>query len=266
MSTGQAHQYIEGMAPWAGDTDVGGVILLRGLEMMERIEEGRVMAEAGTKRTRILIVEDEGLFRGLLEQVLAAEPLLDVVGSAADGETAIRLAEALRPDVVLMDIELAGPIDGIKAAEHIKRERPETGIVILSAHKEKQYIASLPLGRTPGWSYLLKQSVGDINTLVRAIHGSASGLMVLDPGVVAGLRPREGTRVARLTPRQQEVLKLMAQGYNNATIAERLHLGEKSVENYINAVYQELQLTAEERIHPRVKASLIYLEESQSKS
>lgn len=224
---------------------------------------GLPLATKSAGKIRVLIVEDEGLFRDLLRRVLSGEPRLEVVGAAADGETAVRLARELAPQVVLMDIELAGEMDGVTAGKRIKEERLETGIVLLSAHKEKEYLASVPLGQAAGWSYLLKQSVADASALVRAIQGSASGLMVLDPAIVAGLKPREGSRLARLTARQREVLELMAQGYNNAAIAEKLHVGEKSVENYINAIYQELQLSGGERVHPRVKATLIYLEESQ---
>ena len=94
-----------------------------------------------------------------------------------------------------------------------------------------------------GWSYLLEQSVGDTGALVRAIEGSAAGFVVLDPTVVSGLKPLQGSFSTRLTPRQREVLALMAEGYNNAAIAEKLVLGLKSVENYVNAIYQELSFT-----------------------
>ncbi|MBI4186757.1 MAG: response regulator transcription factor [Chloroflexi bacterium] len=217
------------------------------------------------KTTKVLIVEDEPLFSELLRHILAAEPGLEVIGAARDGEAAIRLARQLTPDVVLMDIELVGELDGIEAAQRIKRERPQTGIVILSAHAERRYITSLPLAESPGWSYLLKQTVPDIATLVRAIQGSISGMVMLDPAVMAGLRPRQGSSVAKLTPRQQEVLELIAQGHNNAAIAQQLTLTEKSVETYINAIYQELNLSGEPDIHARVKATLVYLRDSQNR-
>ncbi len=215
--------------------------------------------------TRILIVEDEALFSELLRRTLSAEPGLEIVGVAGDGETAVRLAGETRPDAVLMDIELPGELDGIDAALRIKRERPQTGIVILSAHKDWRYVTSLPLEESWGWSYLLKQTVPDMDTVVRAIQGSIRGMVVLDPAVVASLKPRRGSAVARLTPRQREVLELIAQGYNNAGIAQRLYLAEKSVESYINAIYQELQLSGEQDVNARVKATLLYLQDSQSR-
>lgn len=211
----------------------------------------------------MLIVEDEPLFRELLRRTLSAEPVLKVVGLAEDGETAIRLAREREPDAVLMDIELPGELDGIEAALRIKQERPQTGIVILSAHKDRRYLTSVPFGESPGWSYLLKQTVPDLDTVVRAIQGAVSGMVVLDPAVVAALRPRHGSTLAGLTPRQQQVLELIAQGHNNAAIAQRLVLTEKSVETYINAIYQELGLSGERDIHARVKATLFYLLESQ---
>ena len=215
--------------------------------------------------TRLVIVEDHSLFRELLRRTLSAEVGLEVVGEAEDGETAVRLAREASPDVVLMDIELSGKMDGIEAALRIKEERPQTGVVILSVHSDRRYVTSLPLEDTQGWAYLLKQTVPDLTTLVRAIEGSKMGLVVLDPAMVGSLRPRQGSAVARLTPRQQEVLELIAQGYNNAAIADRLRLSGKSVETYINAIYQELHVSGEPDIHARVRATLAYLQESQSR-
>ena len=104
--------------------------------------------------------------------------------------------------------------------------------------------------------------MSDADSLVRAIEGSAAGLVVMDPTVVNGMKPRSGSITARLTPRQQEVLSMMAQGYNNTSIAERLVLGTKSVENYINAIYQELSLSHDGTLHPRVQAVLSYIRDS----
>ncbi|TET74190.1 MAG: response regulator transcription factor [Dehalococcoidia bacterium] len=215
--------------------------------------------------TRVIIVDDEALFRELLSRTLSAEPGLEGVGVAEDGETAIRRAIDERPDVVLMDIELPGELDGIEAALQIKKERPETGVVILSVHSERRYVTSLPLEDIQGWAYLLKQTVPDLATVVRAIQVSKAGMVMLDPAVMAGLRPRQGSAVARLNPRHQEVLELLAQGYSNAAIAQRLRLSRKSVETYINAIYQELHLSHEPDIHARVKATILYLESSKSR-
>ena len=216
-------------------------------------------------KTKLLIVEDEALFRELLQNALSAHPGYEVAGVTQDGETAIILAKEVIPDVVLMDIELAGKIDGIEAAIQIKKESPQTGIVILSSHSDRRYVTSLPLESSRGWAYLLKKTVSDLESVVRAIEGTKAGMVVLDPAVVMGLRPKQGSNLARLTPRQQEVLELLAQGYSNASIARRLTLSEKSVETYINAIYQELHLSNEPDIHARVKATISYLHDSQSR-
>jgi DNA-binding NarL/FixJ family response regulator len=221
--------------------------------------------EVPMQTTRLIVVDDEPLFRELLCRTLSAEQGLQVVGVAGDGETAIRLAKQEKPDVVIMDIELPGKLDGIEAALQIKKERPQTGIVILSVHSERRYVTSLPLETMQGWAYLLKQTAPDLATLVRAIQGSKAGMVVLDPAVVSNLRPKQGSALARLNPRHQEVLELLAQGYSNAAIAQLLNLSRKSVETYINAIYQELHLSHEQGIHARVKATLLYLEGSRSR-
>lgn len=223
------------------------------------------MVGMGLAPTRILIVEDEALFREMLSRTLTTEPGLEVVGVATDGETAVRLAGELEPDAVIMDIELPGEMDGIDAALKIKERRNQTGIVILSIHKDRRYVTSLPLSESPGWAYLLKQTVPDLASVMRAIQGSVDGMVVLDPEVVEGLQPRRGSAAAGLTPRHRQVLELIAQGYNNTTIAQRLSLTEKSVETYINSIYQVLQIPGEEGVHARVKATLVYLQDSQNR-
>ena len=214
---------------------------------------------------KVLIVEDERLFGELLCQTLSAEPSIEVVDVVADGETAVSLATTVHPDAVLMDVELQGPMDGITAAIEIKKERKETGIVILSAHHNRRYLSSLPLESLPGWSYLLKQSVPDVATLVRAIQGSIAGMIMLDPEVVSLLTPRAGSKIAGLSRRQQDVLELIAQGHNNTEIAHRLGLARKSVETYINALYRDLELPAEDKVNLRVSATILFLDETQSR-
>ena len=209
----------------------------------------------------VLIVEDEGLFRDMLKISLSSFTNLNVVGAVGSGNEAMQFAKESAPDVILMDIELGTEPNGIETGRLIRTENPKVGIVILSFHKDKEYISSLPPGEASGWSYLLKQSVGDTSALGRAIEGSASGFVVLDPEVVMGLKPKQGSAIAALTPRQQEVLSLMAQGYNSA-IAEKLVLGSKSVENYINAIYQELNASQTDEVHPRVFAVLSYIRDS----
>ena len=215
-------------------------------------------------KIRVLIVDDERFFAEMLNRSLAGEANIEVVGVAHDARAALEMEAQHDPDAILMDIELPGDMDGIEAAVQIKRTKPGTGIVILSAHNERRYVTSLPLENTSGWAYLLKQTVPDVSAVVRAIEGSINGMMVLDPAVVMNLQPRQGSAVARLTNRQRQVLELIAQGYNNAAIAGELVLTEKSVETYINAIYQELGVSREQGIHSRVTATLAYLNDTQS--
>ena len=151
--------------------------------------------------TRVMIVEDDGLFRDLLSISLNYIPDVEVVEVVSDGRSAINLANQLHPDVILMDIELGGPPNGIDAALEIKEQHPDIGIVILSSHRERKYTSQVLLGETSGWSYLLKQSVKEIDTLARAIHGAASGLVVMDPAVINSVKPRKDSAIGALTPR-----------------------------------------------------------------
>lgn len=215
---------------------------------------------------RLLVVEDEALFRELLVRTLSDEPGFEVVGDVATGDEAVVLAEQVQPDVVVMDIEMPGTLDGIDAGLAIKQLNSRTGIVLLSSHRDRRYFTSLPIDQQVGWSYLLKQSVADVVTLVRAIEGSARGMVVIDPALISGMRPKPDTALSRLTPRQQEVVELIAQGYSNSGIADELSLTERSVETYVSTIYQELGVGGERESHARVKVTLIALEESQGQA
>jgi len=217
----------------------------------------------GAAAIRVMLVEDEDLYRDLLRVVLSHQSRMDVIGSFADGESALREAEALAPQVAILDIELRGGMNGIQLGLALRRRLPGLGVVLLSNHGDPEFIASLPQEVIAGWSYLLKKSVSDVASLRRAIEGAVAGFVVLDPQLVIGLRPRRGSRHAGLTPRQREILALIAQGLTNSAIARELHLADKSVENQINAIYQQLGIDREDTsVQPRVKAVLIYLQES----
>ena len=212
---------------------------------------------------RVALVEDEPLFRSLLEQYMVRHPRFEVVGAFADGATALAELPALEPDVVTLDIELPGRLDGIQVGLRLRQAMPHLGIIILSNHADVRFLGAFPRAVTGGWSYLLKKSVSDVQTLDRAVEGAAQGVVTLDPAVVDRMRPRSGSRVDRLTPRQRDILRLVAQGLTNAAIAEHLVLAEKSVENQLTAIYAELGIDRrEESLHPRVSAVLSYLQES----
>jgi len=212
-------------------------------------------------RIRVLVVESDGLMRDMLRTVLAAEPRLAVIGFTGDPAEAIRLAAADQPDIALVGLDNDSEHDALAVAQAISGSRSGARIVFLGEHPDRRTLAALPAFRAAGWSYLLRQSVTDVATLVRAIDGAAMGLVVLDPLVVESLGRRD-TRLSALTRRQLEVLSLMAKGYNNAAIARALVLEEKSVENHINAIFGQLNLSRDNAAHPRVKAVLLYLQES----
>ncbi len=225
-------------------------------------------------RVRVLLVEDEPLFRDLLRAALARHPRLEVVGADADGAAALAAAPALRPRVALLDIELGGGMHGVRAGLLLRRLLPGLGVVLLSNHADPGVLASLPPGAAAGWSYLLKRSVGDAAALARAVEGAAAGRVVVDPLLAAGRRPRADSPLARLSPRQRDILALVAQrdilalvaqGHTNAAAARRLGLAEKSVENQLGLVYQRLGVDRDDAgLHPRVSAVLRFLEQSRA--
>lgn len=218
-------------------------------------------------RLRTVIVEDEGLYLDLLATVLRLDPGLDVVGSFADAEAALRAVPALKPDVALLDIELGGAINGVQLGLLLREHLPALGIVLLSNVRAPRLLGSIPASQVSGWSYLLKRSVRDAGVLRRAIDGAAHGLVTLDPALVEGRQAREHGRVSALTERQRGILALVAEGLTNEAIAERLAISVKTVENQLVLTYQELGLDRErDPVHPRVKAVLLYLAETKGPS
>ncbi len=143
--------------------------------------------------------------RDLLRIALSQNSGMEVVGAFGDGESALQNIPLLEPQVVLMVIELGGGLSGIQLGLLLREQMPNLGVVLLSNHWIPRFIAMLPSTVMTGWCYLLKKSLSDAATLSRALEGAA-GLMVLDPYVVAGRRPRTGSILARLTPRQRDTL------------------------------------------------------------
>lgn len=225
------------------------------------------MSLSPSDKISVVLVEDEDLYRDLLRIALSQHPRLEVLGAFGDGESALEAVPGLQPRVAILDIELRGGLTGIQVGFLLRRRLPDLGIVLLSNHGDPQFLASLPQEVISGWSYLLKKSVNDVGSLQRAVEGAAARQVVLDPQLVAGLRPRTGGKLTQLSPRQREILALIAQGFSNSAIAQQLVLAEKSVENQINLMYRELGIDRQESpVHPRVKAVLRYLRESSFQS
>jgi len=208
----------------------------------------------------VLIVEADSLLRDMLRAVLSSDDRLQLVGATGDHAEAIAMASNEVPDVALIGLEAEQESDALAVAQAISPSKGRPRVVFLGERPDRRTLAALPAFRAAGWSYLLRQSLSDVGTLVRALEGAAMGLVVLDPLVVESLGRRD-SRLAALTRRQIEVLSLMAKGYNNAAIARALVLEEKSVENHINAIFGQLNLSRDNAAHPRVKAVLLYLRE-----
>jgi DNA-binding NarL/FixJ family response regulator len=211
-------------------------------------------------RVKVAIVEDEALLRSLLASTLATQATIEVLDTFPDAATAAARIPSLAPDVVTLDISLGPGKSGLELGLELRRALPNLGIVLLSNHYEPYLLASLPEDEFRGWSYLLKRSVVNVDTLVRAIHGSAAGLVVVDREITRARAASKSESAYGLTARQLEVLSLMAEGFSNAGIASRLFLSEKSVENHVSRIFQQLGISAAREQHGRVIAVLRYLE------
>jgi len=218
-----------------------------------------------TAATRVLVVDDEPLFRELVTSSLSAAGSIEIVGAVGRGLDAIEMAEKTAPDVVVMDIELGSEPDGIRAARQIKAANPAIGIVIVSMHRERQYLAALPSQRAAGWSFLLKRSIREPQTLIRAIEGAARGLVTMDPAVLEDLRPRRRSALELLSEEQLSILAKMSAGYTDTAIARDLGVSESSVRRVVESVYRTLGIDGDsESADPRVRASLLYMRETSS--
>jgi DNA-binding NarL/FixJ family response regulator len=219
---------------------------------------------------RVLIAEDQYLTREGTKRLLDEREEIEVVGVASDKDGVIAEARRLRPDAILMDIKMppSYSMEGIEAAHAIKKERPETGVVMLTQHDDEGYVWALLEHGVAGYGYLHKVRVGDIDQLVRATREVASGGSVLDPRIVETLLHRRsqkpGSPLVLLTPAEREVLALMAEGWSNPAISAALHVSLGTVEKRIAAVFSKMGLSAESDLNRRVAAVLIYLRESAS--
>jgi DNA-binding NarL/FixJ family response regulator len=226
-------------------------------------------AVAGSSSTvRVVIAEDAYIAREGTRRLLEEREEVEVVGTATDYDSVLESVRRLRPDVVLMDVKMppTHTMEGIEAAHAIQAEQPGTGVVVLSQHDDEEYVWALLERGVEGYGYLHKVRVGDVDQLVRALCEVAAGGSVLDPRIVETLLRRRSSKpdspVARLTPAELDVLRLMAEGRSNQAIAESLHVSLGTVEKRIAAVFGKLGLGQERELNRRVTAVLIYLRES----
>lgn len=217
------------------------------------------------ERLRIVIADDNYLVREGTRRLLEDSGVVDVLATVGTAAELLQAVEALRPDVVLTDIRMppGHQVEGIEAAHAIRKRYPSIGVVVLSQHSDAAYAVQLLKDGTDGLGYLLKTRVGELDELLRALREVAAGRSVVDPGVVERLvdyRSRQAESPLRLlSPREVDVLREMAEGKSNSSIAADLHLSESSVEKYVNSIFSKLGLTEERLLSRRVAAVLAYL-------
>jgi DNA-binding NarL/FixJ family response regulator len=213
---------------------------------------------------RIVLADDAILLREALASSLAAAGF-EVVGQAADVDGLLAEVAASTPDVVVVDVRMppTHTTEGLEAARRIRTERPGIGILVLSQVIETRYAVDLLRDSPAGVGYLLKDHVTRIADLAEAVRRVAAGESVIDPEVVARLlgRPRAHSRLDELTPREREILGLMAEGRSNHGIAEQLVLDAKTVEGHVTRIFSKLGLEPDTEDHRRVLAVLTCLRE-----
>jgi DNA-binding NarL/FixJ family response regulator len=211
---------------------------------------------------RVVIGEDQALLREGIVRLLE-EAGFDVVGQAGDAVDLQRKVGAHKPDVAVVDIQMppTRTDDGLRAAIEIRSEHPGTRVLVLSQYVEERYAVDLIGECAEGVGYLLKDRVGDLDEFADAVRRVGEGGSVLDPEVVTRMlaRPRHADPVADLSPRERDVLELMAQGRSNQGIAEKLWVTESAVEKHVTAIFEKLDLERDFQGHRRVLAVLTFL-------
>jgi DNA-binding NarL/FixJ family response regulator len=211
---------------------------------------------------RVLLGEDDVLMREGIARLLA-EAGFEVVGQAGDAEALLRKALAHKPDVVIADVQMppGHGDDGLRAALELRKQRPETGVLVLSQYYEEDYALELIGTQPEGVGYLLKERVGDVEAFLQAVARVAAGGSALDPEVVGRMlgRRRAAGPLDTLSPRERDVLGAMAEGKSNRGIAEALFVTDAAVEKHVTAIFQKLDLGPTPTEHRRVLAVLTYL-------
>lgn len=213
---------------------------------------------------RAVIAEDSLLLRIGLVKVLEIAGFT-VAAELADAEGLLAAVETHRPELAVLDVRMPPSFtdEGVRAALMIRAQWPGTPVLLLSQYVEERYAADLLSTHTGGIGYLLKQRVADVEEFIDALHRVAAGGTALDPQVVSQLLlRRQADPLERLTPRERDVLRLMAEGRSNAAIAERLVVSDSAVSKHINSIFTKLGLPPAEGDHRRVLAVLRFLEGS----
>lgn len=214
---------------------------------------------------RVVVAEDNYLASEAIARVLEREEGIEIVGTCADLETLREVVNAEQPDVVVSDIQMppAQTDEGIRFASELRATHPGVGVVILSQHAEPLYATQLLAEGSDGRAYLLKDRVKDRSDLTRAVREVAEGGSVVDARIIELLvtakRGRDQSGFQQLTPREREILGLVAEGWSNAAVGRQLGITTRAVERHIHAIFSKLELGDSAEHSRRVKATLLYL-------
>jgi len=213
---------------------------------------------------RVVIGDDSVLLREGISRLLREEGI-EVVEGAGDAVELMAAVERPHPDLAIIDVRMPPTYsdEGLRAAIEIRRRRPEVALLVLSQFVEERYATELLAGETSGIGYLLKDRVGDVAEFIEVVHRVASGGAALDQDVVRQLlaRSHKTDPLARLTPREREVLSLMAEGKSNSAIADDLVVSLGAVEKHVTNIFMKLDLPHDDELHHgRVMAVVRYLE------
>ncbi|MET0306546.1 MAG: response regulator transcription factor [Solirubrobacterales bacterium] len=213
---------------------------------------------------RVVVADDSTLLREGLVRLLE-EADMEVVGQAADGEELLRKVRAHKPDVAVVDVRMppTHTDEGLRAAREIRAELPGVSVLVLSQYVEVAYARELLAESAEGLGYLLKDRVADVEALTDAVRRVGTGGSALDPEVVSQMlgRRRDDDPLEQLTPREREVLGLMAEGRSNGAIAAELVVSERAVEKHVTGIFSKLDLGASNEDHRRVLAVLRFLDQ-----
>lgn len=217
-----------------------------------------------TDSLRIVLAEDNFLVREGMRRLLEDSGEVEVVAAVHTADELLDAVNRLHPQAVLTDIRMPPRhhLEGIEAAQHIRNRFPQTGVVVLSQHADEAYAFELFKNGTDGLAYLLKERIGDLDEILRALREVIAGRSVIDSRIVELLirqTRRPESPLGTLTPRELEVLSEMAQGRNNRAIAEQLVLSESAIEKHVNSIFSKLNLNEEQQLHRRVAAVLAFL-------
>lgn len=213
----------------------------------------------------VYVCDDDYLVREGARAALSAVDDIEVRRTAQHGDALLAMVDEDPPDAVIVDIRMppTHTTEGIEVAMRLRSSHPQIGIVVLSQHDDPAYALELLGDGSEGMAYLLKERLGDVDRLASAVRTVVAGGSVLDPKIVDTLLLAQGddaTGVRSLTPREHDVLALMAAGKGNAAIGRDLDIAERSVEKHVSAIFKKLGLKDEVDLNRRVAAVLVYLE------